>query len=209
MIAEQCHGVVLSTLAYGENDLVVSLFTLEHGRLRAFARSARKSRKRFAGSLEAAARLELSIAIKQEGLCRLDRADQVIPPPGLGSRLDAMALAMYGCELVELLTPEGLPLPRLYRLLSSLLDHTEQQGATQADRRFFEINLLNVLGYLPLMTDPLLAPLRRCLSTGRFGTVAFSPDQLHAAGRLLDRELDRHCPRQRKSLEFLEGVICP
>lgn len=207
MITEQCQGVILSTLAYGDNDLVVSLFTLEHGRLRAFARSARKSRKRFAGSLEPGARGELTIAIKQDGLCRLDRADQTIPPPGLGSRLDAMAMSLYGCELVELLTPEGHPLPRLYRLLHTLLDHLEKSGANQADRRFFEINLLNVLGYLPRMDEPELIPLRSCISTGRFGNVVFSQEQLRSAGRLLDRELERHCPRPRRSMEFLEGVI--
>lgn len=207
MIAEQCHGIVLSNLAYGENDLVVSLFTLEHGRLRAFARSARKSRKRFVGTLDPACHLELLMKIKPEGLCTLERTEQLAPPPGLGSHLDALALAFYGCELVEQLTPEGQPLPRLYRLLSALLEYLATAAAGQGIRRFFEINLLNILGYRPPLEEPLLEPLRSCLATGRFAAVPFSPPQLEASGRLLDRELERHCPRSRRSLEFLEGVI--
>ena len=207
MNAEQCQGVVLSTLPYGDNDLVVSLFTLEHGRLSCFARSARKSRKRFAGTLEPGSRLELTMAVKQQGLCNLDRSDQLAPPPGLGSRLDAMALMLYCCELTELLTPEGQPLPRLYRLLSALLDYLTLSVARRQERYFFEINLLNVLGYLPPLEGALLAPLRACLATGRFGSVDFLPEQLLAAGRLLDRELTQHCPRPRKSLVFLEGVL--
>lgn len=207
MIAEQCHGIVLSTLAYGDNDVVVSLFTLEHGRLRAFARSARTSRKRFAGTLEPATHLALMMKIKPEGLCSLERAEQLVPPPGLGSRLDALALALYGCELVEQLTPEGQPLPRLYRLLSAMLEYLATAAAGQDTRRFFEVNLLNILGYRPQLEEALLTPLRACLATGRFGAVPFSAPQLEAAGRLLDRELERHCPRSRRSLEFLEGVI--
>ncbi|MGD0586852.1 MAG: DNA repair protein RecO, partial [Oryzomonas sp.] len=52
-------------------------------------------------------------------------------------------------EVVEAMTPEGHPLPRLYRLLAAYLDRLEKEPAAAEDRRFFEINLLNILGYRP------------------------------------------------------------
>jgi DNA repair protein RecO (recombination protein O) len=45
--------------------------------------------------------------------------------------------------------PEGHPLPRLFRLLTAYLDRMEVSEACESERRFFEINLLNILGYRP------------------------------------------------------------
>ena len=104
---------------------------------------------------------------------------------------------------MEALTPEGQPLPRLYRLLTTLLEHLERGAATEADRRFFEINLLNILGYRPPLEDDDLRPLRNCLRTGTFGLVSFSDDELIHAGRLLDRAVSLHTGRPLHSLAFL------
>lgn len=207
MQAEQCSSVILSRQAYGEHDQIVSAFTLEHGRLSVFARGAAKSRKRFVGSLDPASRHLLLVRLKQDGLSFLERSEQVMPAPGFGCNLTALALAFYGCELVEQLAPEGQPLPRLFRLLALFMDHLADTDAQQVTRRFFEINLLNILGYCPPLTDFALAPLRACLATARFDSVVFTSAQLDVAGRLLDKELDRHCPYKRRSLEFLAGVL--
>ena len=206
MQAEQCHAIVLSALGYGESDRIISLFTLEQGRIRAFAKAARASRKRFGGSLEPGNRLEVLLQVKEQGLSRLERVEKTVCHPGLRTNLEALALSLYGCELVEALTPEGQPLPRLYRLLATLLDHLEQGTATETDRRFFEINLLNILGYRPPLETDELHPLRNCLRTGTFGLVSFSEQELAATGRLLDRSISNHTTRPLQSLSFLERV---
>lgn len=51
-----------------------------------------------------------------------------------------IAHALYVCELVDSITPEGQPFPRLFRLFAAYLDHLEKVEATESDRRFFEIN---------------------------------------------------------------------
>lgn len=206
MQAEQCHAIVLSALEYGESDRIISLFTLEQGRIRAFAKAARASRKRFGGSLEPGNRLEVLLQVKELGLSRLERVEKTVCHPGLRTNLEALALSLYGCELVEALTPEGQPLPRLYRLLATLLDHLEQGTATETDRRFFEINLLNILGYRPPLETDELRPLQNCLRTGTFGLVSFSEQELAATGRLLDRSISNHTTRPLQSLSFLERV---
>ena len=65
MHAEKLQSFVLSSLDYGDSDRIVSLFTLEHGRVKAFARGARKSRKRFGPALEPFARIDVQAKIKE------------------------------------------------------------------------------------------------------------------------------------------------
>lgn len=148
MHLEKLQAFVLSSSDYGESDRIVSLFTLEHGRLKGFARGARNSRKRFGPALEPLARIDLQLSLK-DGLSSLRSADVITLYSGIRGALDAIAHGLYACELVELLTPEGQPLPRLYRLLAAYLERLDSGNVTDADRRMFEINLLNILGYRP------------------------------------------------------------
>jgi len=148
MHTETLQAFVLSTLDYGDNDRIVTLFSLEHGRLKAFARSARTSRKRFGAALEPFARIDAQIRVK-EGLSGLKQADIVSVYPAIRGDLACIAHALYACELVDALTPEGQPLARLFRLLTTYLDRLEHRAVDEGERRFFEINLLNILGYRP------------------------------------------------------------
>ena len=148
MPLEKLQAFVLSNSDYGESDRIVSLFTLEHGRLKGFARGARNSRKRFGPALEPFARIDLQLNLK-DGLSSLRSADVITLYSGIRGDLGAIAHGLYACELVECLTPEGQPLPRLYRLLASYLERLDSGTVDDADRRMFEINVLNILGYRP------------------------------------------------------------
>ncbi len=207
MKSEHCQAVVLSALDYGETDRIVTLFTLEHGRLRAFAKSARKSRKRFGGGLEPGNRLDVTLGLKVDGLSRLERGDATSGCATTRDQLESLALTMYCCELVDALTPEGHPLPRLYRLLCALLDYLNLAAANQSDRRFFEINLLNILGYRPQTDDKRLHSLQDCLRTGKFGLVHLSDEALTYGGRILDTAIASNTVRPLKSLTFLTDVL--
>lgn len=148
MQTEKLQAFVLSTIDYGDSDRIASLFTLEHGRLKGFARGARNSRKRFGAALETFARIEAHVRIKQ-GLSGLQQAEILSVFPQIRGDLAKIGHALYACELVDAMTPEGHPLPRLFRLLTVYLDRLESAAASESDRRFFEINLLNILGYRP------------------------------------------------------------
>ena len=148
MHLEKLQAFVLSNTDYGDSDRIVSLFTLEHGRLNGFARGARNSRKRFGPALETFARIDLQLSHK-EGLSSLRSADVITLYPGIRGELCAIAHGLYACELVECLTPEGQPLPRLYRLLAAYLERLDSGHSEESDRRMLEINMLNILGYRP------------------------------------------------------------
>lgn len=148
MHPEKLQAFVLSNSDYGESDRIVSLFTLEHGRLKGFARGARNSRKRFGPALEPFARINLQMNYK-ETLSSLQSADIITLYSGIRGELGAIAHALYACELIDSMTPELHPLPRLFRLFASYMEHLDSCHFDDTNRRMFEINLLNILGYRP------------------------------------------------------------
>ncbi len=145
MLSCRCEAIVLGMMDYREADKIVTLFTLEQGKIKGMARGAKRSVRRFGGALELFARLKLEIGIK-EGLAQLHTADIVSVFPRIREDLAKIGHAGYACELTDALLPEGACNPRLFRLLTSYLEYLERFPAASSDRRFFELNLLNVLG---------------------------------------------------------------
>jgi DNA repair protein RecO (recombination protein O) len=133
---------------FRESDRIVTLFTLEHGKIKGIARGAKKSVRRFGGALEPFARLRIEIALR-EGLSSIRQADIVSVFQGIRNDLEKIGLAGYACELTDLMLPEGMANPRMFRLLASYLEHLASFHPSSSDRRFFEMNFLNVLGYCP------------------------------------------------------------
>ncbi len=139
---------MLAAMDYGETDRIVTLFTREHGKLRAIARHGKKSVRRFSGALEVFARLRARLVLK-EGLSSIREADSVNVFPHIRNDLLKIGYAGYACELVDRLLPEAMGNPRLFRLLVSYLEQLAMCPPRADDRRFFEVNLLNILGYRP------------------------------------------------------------
>ena len=154
----RCEAILLGVTDYGEADRIVTLLTLEQGKLRGVAPGARKSFKRFGGILEPFARLSVQLTIKS-GLSRLTGADAVTIFPRIRTDLLKIGYAGYACETADLLLPDGLPNPRLFRLLAAYLEHLDLNPPSSSDRRFYEVNLLNILGYRPAFNQ--------CASCGR------------------------------------------
>jgi DNA repair protein RecO (recombination protein O) len=146
MLTHECEAVVLAALDYGETDRIVTLFTREHGKVRAIARHGKKSVKRFSGALEVFARLRLHLVLK-EGLSSLRSTDIITVFPHIRNDLLKISYAGYACEVVDRFLPEAMCNTRLFRLVVTYLDQLESSPSSVDDRRFFEVNLLNILGY--------------------------------------------------------------
>ena len=204
----EAEAIVLRLTDYGEADRIVSLFTLERGKLQGVARGAKRSRKRFAGALEPFAHLKLQLHLGA-GLATLSSADIVGIFPGIRRELSKIGCAAYACELVERLTPEEEANPRLFRLLYCYLERLDLAPPSPSDRRFFAVNLLKILGYQPELqvrgvsreTARLLA---RAMQTGRFGSIIFPDALLREADLLLDPAINLHLDRELRSLAFLK-----
>ncbi|WP_224961098.1 DNA repair protein RecO [Geomonas subterranea] len=204
----EVEGIVLRLTDFGEADRIVTLFTLEQGKMQGVARGAKRSKKRFAGALEPFAHLKVQLHLGT-GLTTLSNADIVGIFPGIRADLARIGCAAYACELVERLTPEDEPAPRLFRLLYCYLERLNDAPASPSDRRFFAVNLLKILGYQPELqvrgvSAETASLLSRAMQTGRFGAVVFPEPLLREADLLLNPAIDLHLDRELKSLAFLK-----
>jgi DNA repair protein RecO (recombination protein O) len=101
-------AVVLGTVDYGESDRVVVLLTRERGKLSAFARGARASRKRFGGALQPFTLLDAEVRERAgSDLLGLDAVDVVQAFGGIRTDLARIACAGYACELARELVRDG------------------------------------------------------------------------------------------------------
>lgn len=206
-----CSALVLNLADYRESDRLVTLFTLEHGRIAGIARGARRSVKRFGGALELFTHLSVHLKLKH-ALSELLDVDIVTIHSGIRGDLGRIAHAAYASELVATLAPEGMVNHRLFRLFSAYLAHLDVNPANGSDRRFFEINLLNILGYRPALDSctgisaEALEFLSQALKTGRFDILRSSPQSIAEAGLLLDNAIASHCDAPLRSLAFLREI---
>jgi len=173
--AQRLEAIVLRSIAYGESDAVVHLLVRGRGRISAFARAARSSRKRFGGALEPFQRVEALLAEGPE-LWALREARVIDAHPRLREDLHRIAHAGYATELIHDLTRAGQPADSLFALLDEFLSRLEAGAATSARLRALELGALEGAGLAPE-----LSACARCGSEVVPGRAAFDPD----AGGLL------------------------
>jgi len=142
-------AIVLRHVDYGEADRIVTCFTRDFGLLKGFARGARKSVKRFGPALEPLAEVQLFWDEGRGGLPSLKEAELVDLHGGLRGSLPVLALAGYGCELIEALFGEGEPFPQVFDLLRAFLAHLNAGGDPVAGRFLLELRALHLAGYIP------------------------------------------------------------
>jgi DNA repair protein RecO (recombination protein O) len=170
--AHRVDALVLRAIAYGESDAVVHLLVRGRGRISAFARGARSSRKRFGGALEPFQRVEALLSEREgQDLWSLREARVVEGHPRLREDLHRIAHAGYAAELVHDLTRAGQPADGLFALLDEFLTRLEGGPATSARLRALELLALDAAGFAP--------ELGRCARCGidvPQGRAAFDPD---------------------------------
>lgn len=141
---------VLRSIAYGEADRILTLFTLSDGRVSVLARGARKSSKRFGGALEPFCRVEVAYTPGRGDLFRLQEARVERPFPGLLTSLSAMSRAGAGLELVRAVTPERAPEPPLFVAIERFLAALAAPGPTDSARLpAFQLEVLTLAGLAP------------------------------------------------------------
>ena len=100
-----CDAVLLRAVEYGESDLVVHLLTADTGRFTAIAKGARKSRRRFPGTLDLFNRLAIEGRTRARGgMGFLERARLV--EPHLGLRPELGRCVRCGREPGEQVSPD-------------------------------------------------------------------------------------------------------
>jgi DNA repair protein RecO (recombination protein O) len=144
---------VLGTTELGEADLIVTLLTERHGKVRGVARAARRSRRRFGGLLEPLTRVRASwFGREGRDLQRLDNLDGVRSFAAMQAEPLRQAACAVLAEVASGFSHEGQADPEEFRLLGAVLDALEQDGPPRLLLRYFEYWTLRVHGLLPDLT---------------------------------------------------------
>jgi DNA repair protein RecO (recombination protein O) len=152
LIVHQEEAVVLRTWPIHEADLIVSLFTRGHGKVKGVAKAASKSRRRFGGALEVMTHVLANYAVKpRQELVRLDSFEIVSSP--LSHAVDyarASALAFYS-EVLEECLPDSDPQDPVFRLLLAVLEQTTT-AKIWMPVTYFALWMLRLMGWMPDVT---------------------------------------------------------
>jgi len=147
-----CLGVVLKTTPLRESDLLVQLYTDVHGRVSAVARGARRSQRRFAGTLSLLVLGRYTLGRRPRGdLWGLDHAEVVREWTDLSKDVVAVAHASYVAELVTALMPPEAPDPEALELMLQLWDSLAEGGPSPAALRAVELAILDLAGHRPAL----------------------------------------------------------
>ena len=147
-------ALVLRAVDLGESDRVVHLLTPETGRIAAIAKGARRSVKRFPGTLDFFNQLSVSIERKRgvAQLARLEHAKLIRAFHGIREHPSRFALGCYVLELLDRLAPEGGrrgDLAALYRFAINALGAVDTLAPTPRLRALLELRLLAAVGLRP------------------------------------------------------------
>jgi DNA repair protein RecO (recombination protein O) len=154
----QTEAIVLRVLDYGESDRIVTFFTHDFGKIRGIAKGARKSRKRFANALEPFSCLRIQFTRKRpESLALISACDVLAHFSGIRGDLEKTLAASYMIDLADHFTPEDKKNDILFALLHDFLLFLDGTVMSDSLLRFFEIRLLKIAGY-----DPVLSYCLRC-----------------------------------------------
>lgn len=206
----QTEALVLRAVDFGESDRVVHLLTAGSGRLTAIAKGARRSRRRFPGTLDVANRLQVQVAPRRRAgaMALLEHGRLVEWHAGLRRRPGRFALACALLERLDRLAPEGAAPAEAQRLFAFAAAALRTLAEAQPDARLrvlLELRVLDALGLRPELVRCVRCGrgepagfhvpeggvlCRRCAVRAR-GLLAVRPGTLRALDQALRLDLDR------------------
>ncbi len=149
MIQRQSEAIVLRAWPFQEADLLVSLFTREHGRIKGVARHAMRSRRRFGGALEPMTHVRATYAERpKQELVRLDAFEILSSPLSRPIDYARTAALQLVAEVLEEALPEQAPEDAVFRLALAVLQEI-QVGRVSVPVIYFALWMNRLMGWMP------------------------------------------------------------
>lgn len=168
-------AIVLRQRKLGEADKIVTLFSANLGKLDAVAKGVRRTKSRLAGHLEP---LTVGSYLLAEGreLDIITQAETIDAFVSLREDLDRVSRGLYCAELVERLMPERSEGAQVFALFRTALERLASVEELDLAVRYFEMHLLDQLGYRPALDscavcDAKLEPVTNYWSSAAGGIV--------------------------------------
>lgn len=152
MTVVQDEGICLRWSSYAETSQIVTLFTREHGRVRAIVKGAKRAKGRFSGGLDLLQRGQVQFAAPggEGSLSSLRSFELEEAFAGLRGGLARLHAAEYGAYLTAAFTEDYDPHPSLYEALGDFLRGLERGEREAALLAGYELRVLEEAGLMPV-----------------------------------------------------------
>ena len=151
MASSSTTAILLRRIEYGDNDLIVTLFSLDQGKISAIAKSAKKSVRRFAGVLEPFSILDVVLTRgRGKGMHVLQEASLEEPHFRIREDIIKTAYASYWMETIYQWMADGQPQEEIYHLTTHVLAQLNR-GDTPVEvlSMLFQMRFLSIAGFKP------------------------------------------------------------
>lgn len=151
-------AIVLRTWPFSESDKIVSFLTEKHGKITGIAKGAKRSSKRFCNSLEPFSLVNVRFQDRaHSSLAFILTSDLLLGFKRLVISLEKISFASYLVEITDGLIGEREENPLVFHHLRDGLSYLEEKATSLTFLTSFELKLLRLAGY-----QPLLEGCRRC-----------------------------------------------
>lgn len=180
-------AVCIHVVDYSETSQIATLFTRDHGRIRAVAKGSKRPKSALAGPLEVFSHGPVVFSEPRgEGLATLTEFEPDCSFIGLRRELFTLNCGLFAAELLSSFTTDFDPNPELYDSFVGFLGRCQNAAGKRAALKLllvFQLDLLRHVG-----SAPVFDACANCRSayTGNWPTVYFSSE----AGGLICRDCE-------------------
>ncbi len=144
----QTEAIIIKKTKLGEADRILTLYTPHLGKIQAVARGVRRPKSKLAGHLELLTYSLVSLA-RGRNLDVITGSQTIKSFLPLKSDLWLTSCALYVTELVNQFTADHIENSPLFQLMLETMEQLCQVGNKELTLRYFELHLLNEVGYRP------------------------------------------------------------
>ncbi len=146
---DSCRGLILRETTYGDNDLIVNVLTVEHGKISVRCRGVRSLRSPYRNIIHPLFYNQFEL-YEKNGMYTLKEAGCLQSFYRIGMDIVRLALAQYILEAANAVSVEGLEQDSLLQLcLNTLYAVTEKELPCDLVKSAFELRAMCVCGFMP------------------------------------------------------------
>lgn len=134
---------------HGDADYILTLFTRDFGKIKGFAKNAKRSKKRFGGRLEPFVQFRVRFRDKSRDMRFVEDAETVRVFHNLMENIELFLWGSFIIETVESLLPEESPAEELFELLVQTLGELDSGKTVLPVVLSFQLKALEHSGYEP------------------------------------------------------------
>jgi DNA repair protein RecO (recombination protein O) len=151
MSREQSYqSIILKKTAFNEADEIITVLTLENGKMRFLAKSIKLSKSKLQNNLQSLFLVNLRIAKSQSKLSKVIGSEVINPFAALRENLFAIKPAYVACELCIKFLPDEQKADASYNLLKLFLNFLNQANLSEIETQegllAFKIKFLETVG---------------------------------------------------------------